>query len=825
MNHHFAASWLQSLSGKLESLAEWNWAVDKKAHRNLFREFFSAPFQKTLALVDEKKKTEFLMNIEKHLYKFEERSQQFPLGCLCALLQYGKDSPKTQDKVVAWVDFLLDRMSKDSINIVIEECLTPPFLKFSALVNEADRDRLADGLGEHVGRLPEELQKRVFDDMPLVAERIDKLVGICTKELNAWLESAPRYPATPAALVDALAGVESPLVRFFTTVKDTTRKESFLVAVALSLQGLRTRFRWMCCVEPDLESMGAELQRRLFFVEGQGPVMEMWLQSRLKKYNVEVVTRVNSVMVTDPPKGQMLRTTLQSVFPARNEADPQSCWLTLDGPTALADALVKWLTSNCPGFFCPQHTLGRETLMAVLQRFGPCFEVEPGGIRVRLGATVPEPPREVPLPIVAKPVFPPSPPATSSTQLVPYNAAPALPAQGASHSIALMPLPQTMPAPASTSLALAVPKSEATNLIDLLIAEEIESLSPDMRARVVKVSHGVYRIGAKEVTLHTQNGRLFVYRVGETVRQLPLAAVFQEEGLVAPQQVAVGGAVDNSAVARIAMQSAAISAGVTTTTAASHPTATLPFGLSRPEPRTDPQALMSKRVEAATRAMDVSKQIVRRTINFEDEKFLKKLLAKGLKHDRTWQTAYEEYCTSRGVADLDFKKQDKDFVATFIERNLANSINQEWAKKMMYSDQSAGDGKKEKKEKKDKQYKKEKHKKKKDKKRKASDSSSSDEERPDAGPDPNANLQLAIRNEPAPLSSPPLHMEMPMHMPMYGMGLHPGMMGPAGISLFGNMMGDTAIPGFYGEQGDDHRARKKAKADRTDKTKKCKKDR
>merc|ERR1711994_622866 len=95
--------------------------------------------------------------------------------------------------------------------------------------------------------------------------------------------------------------------------------------------------------------------------------------------------------------------------------------------------------------------------------------------------------------------------------------------------------------------------------------------------------------------------------------------------------------------------------------------------------RTDPQALMSKRVEAATKAMDVSKQIVRRSVNFDDDKLLRKLLSKGLKHDESWLASYEEYCTARGVSKRDQRHHDKDFVATFIEQNLANSISKDWA--------------------------------------------------------------------------------------------------------------------------------------------------
>merc|ERR1719498_933454 len=102
-------------------------------------------------------------------------------------------------------------------------------------------------------------------------------------------------------------------------------------------------------------------------------------------------------------------------------------------------------------------------------------------------------------------------------------------------------------------------------------------------------------------------------------RNVPFRKFLEEEGFVpgavpaltnAPAAQALtapgastGGAVDNSAVERIAMQSAQISAGVATVTAAPAQQQTLPFGQSKPAPpqpspavRSDPQALISKRV-------------------------------------------------------------------------------------------------------------------------------------------------------------------------------------------------------------------------------------
>eukprot|EP00438_Fugacium_kawagutii_P021826 Skav232617 [mRNA] locus=scaffold1260:12482:32717:+ [translate_table: standard] len=74
----------------------------------------------------------------------------------------------------------------------------------------------------------------------------------------------------------------------------------------------------------------------------------------------------------------------------------------------------------------------------------------------------------------------------------------------------------------------------------------------------------------------------------------------------------------------------------------------LPFGLGRPVPPVvtplpapDPQTLISKRVEAATRAADVAKQVLRRQIDFEDEEMLRKLVLKGVKSDKQWAAAYQ----------------------------------------------------------------------------------------------------------------------------------------------------------------------------------------
>ncbi|CAK9058337.1 unnamed protein product [Durusdinium trenchii] len=703
MNHHFASSWLKSLSNKLDSLVEWSWVAERQGttttHRQLFREFFSAPFQKTLALVDEQKKGDFLRVIEKNLYKFDPKTQQFPLGCLCALLQHGKDSPTTQEKVGAWVDFILDCLMRSptapTAAEIAEECLSVPFQRLLPMMREQLRDSLADGLGEHVlPHLDEAAQKRLLDGLgvetppaagnasgqsPLLPERIESLVVKCTEELNLWFFSAPAFPASPLALADALARAEHPLLRFFTAVRQPQKKEAFLVSVALCLQSLRGRFSWMRMTEPVLERLSQDLQQRLFFVQNQGPVMDLWLSSRLKKYNNEASSRIAAVFAQPGvPKLEPLKALLLPFFPQTE--DGPGDWLPLHGPSKLADAVSEWLTEGTP-IFLPRHSLSRETLLSLLQRTGRWLEVDvQNGARLA-ASTGPLPP------------LPPVPP-------------PASPRGDADSKSAV--------------------EGDVDNLIDLLMKEALAPVNPEMRAHVQKISHGVYRVSGKEVTLHTISGNLYVYRIGDSVQHKPVKMLLIEEGLLAPDEEKSGvpsptsnaPPVDTSSVARIAQISQQSSAAGAKTSTPGATQGVLPFGLGRPAPpvtpaKPDPQALISKRVEAATRAADVAKQVLRRQIDFQDEEKLRKLLIKGLKHDQQWSAAYQEYCSMRRVSPDAVLNANREFMATFVEQNLPNSINTEWAQKVIHSK----DKKDKKEDKKEKKEKGKKEKKKDDKKR------------------------------------------------------------------------------------------------------------
>eukprot|EP00933_Yihiella_yeosuensis_P015325 TRINITY_DN13404_c0_g2_i1.p1 TRINITY_DN13404_c0_g2~~TRINITY_DN13404_c0_g2_i1.p1 ORF type:complete len:899 (-),score=251.91 TRINITY_DN13404_c0_g2_i1:432-3128(-) len=889
---HFAASWLRSLSTKLESLAEWSFASSQSGatstHRNLFREFFSAPFQKTLALVDEKKKEDFLSVIEKNLYKFDPQTQQFPLGCLCALLKHGKDAAATQEKIAAWVDFLLDRLvhaaagaapangrllsslrgpsgpadtAREVALEMVEEVLSAPFQRLVPLMRDPLRERLADGLGEHcLPLLDQETQQKLLDglggstgaasgeaapasadrpggaaaavaaaaaaavaaqqqqqpggvqqdpsSLPLLLARIEALITKCTQELNTWLSKAPRFPATPLALADALARAEHPLVRFFTSCRAAQKKEAFLLAMALSIQALQTRFRWMCAAEPVLERLGPEMQRRLFFVEGQGAVMESWLASRLKKYNGEAAGRIAALMAQPgAPHLEKLRSRLELLFPPE-DSNLDEAWAALEGPSEIGATVLTWLGEQSHGFYCPSNALTSQTLLGLFQRLGRWVEVDVHKLRVRLAKQV-GPSLQAVVPADFPPPPPPPPAQTGYTPFLP-PAHESQKAEGAAAAQALV-LHSGGPssAPAQTTMEDEAP---ADNLVDLLINEELASLAPEHRASIQKLKHAVYRIGTKEATFHTLNGSLFIYRVGDRVRHMPLKTLLAEEGFLASSDGGLdktgGPAVDNSAVARIAQLSMQISTGETQTTSASDQAA-LPFGLGRPA-EANKEALMSKRVEAATRAAEVAKQAIRRSVNFDDEKLLRTLLKKGFQKDQLWQDAYEDYCNARKVqADLaTAASMDKKFIATFVEQNIPNYINSEWARKVLNPTEA---DKKEKKEKKDRK------KEKKDKnKRKASESSGSDAEGTAATGAAAADAQLAPAMKP-PVDRPPHMMAMqpaPMHHGIPGM---PGMPSMYGVSPHGMhyMYSPHGMAMAAPESWEDHgRSKKRAKKEK-----------
>merc|ERR1712151_116322 len=151
----------------------------------------------------------------------------------------------------------------------------------------------------------------------------------------------------------------------------------------------------------------------------------------------------------------------------------------------------------------------------------------------------------------------------------------------------LVPIKAPPPAPPGSGTPLRAPPppnlqgtpgGEVDNLVDLLLNEALEGMPAEIRAKIVKVSQGVYRFGTKEVTLHTVNGQLMVYRIGDTVRHVPFKTLLQEEGLTPAQLAAIGigpagamtpalpaPAADVSSVAKIAELAQANSSGANTT--------------------------------------------------------------------------------------------------------------------------------------------------------------------------------------------------------------------------------------------------------------------
>mmetsp|Transcript_31611 Transcript_31611/g.73733 ORF Transcript_31611/g.73733 Transcript_31611/m.73733 type:complete len:772 (-) Transcript_31611:69-2384(-) len=739
MNNHFAASWLKSLSTKLEALPESSWVADKAAglssHRNLFKEFFSPNFQKTLACVGAEKKVEFIRCIEKNLYKFEDRTQQFPLTCLCALFEHGKESTQTKQKVEAWASFLLSRLKvlqtvgvdensmKGVLLEVVEECRAAHFQKFVSVMGEQLQESLADALGEYLRILPEDDLKSIFEEIGFLVGRVEKLVDDSMLELNDWLRSAPEYPCTPMALVKAYARLSQPLLTHYKRIKDTQKKESFLISAALTFQGLNKQFNWMCKVEPDLVPMSLELQKIFFTRTLQGyaqpvNIIEPWLPKRRETYNTDFEKRILEV---DAVRMESLKLVILPHFPERVDGGA-SDWVPFFEPSALQDTILKWFTQHLQGFFCPRHTLYPKSLAALFRRLGRTFEVDLEGRKVRLAD-----PR-----LNVLPPMPPPPPlaASSGPQVVPPPGA--RPAQSTPAALAVAPiLGQPTATPLNSEVAGGA-APEIDNLVDFLLNEALQPVPPATRNLVKKLSHGVYRFGDKEVTLHTKNGHLFVYRVGDAVQHTPIKNFIETEFMPGTATV------DKSAVEKIAAQSAQISTGATLVTPVP-PAPNMPFGINKPAPEqvTDPETLMSKRVQAATHADELNRQAVRRlfpNLDFQDEVTLRKLLGKGLKKDPTWAEAYKTYCNMHNMS-ANPKAQTKQFITNFLERHLVNWEQQEWLQKFMEGMTPQGAAKKEKKKEKKKAKKEGKEDKKKDKDKKgdkkrkaASQSSSSDDE-------------------------------------------------------------------------------------------------
>ena len=150
---------------------------------------------------------------------------------------------------------------------------------------------------------------------------VDQQMTAAAAKLNGWLDIAPDPPGGTGRdlliILRELTG--SPLLRLFTGVKDAGRKERFLIAVALTLNVLRTQFRWMVDAENDLTETSLNVRRKFFTVEGQD-VMDQWANGRIKKYNDGVGDVVGKVRTTK--QGEELRMMLKAAFPKRQADTP-----------------------------------------------------------------------------------------------------------------------------------------------------------------------------------------------------------------------------------------------------------------------------------------------------------------------------------------------------------------------------------------------------------------------------------------------------------------------------------------------------------------------
>ncbi|CAE7672390.1 unnamed protein product [Symbiodinium pilosum] len=104
---------------------------------------------------------------------------------------------------------------------------------------------------------------------------------------------------------------------------------------------------------------------------------------------LHAAARVASILAQPGvPKLLPLKTKLLPLLPplpAESDDQPGD-WLTIDGPSKLADAVMEWLGEGAPNFKPPQHTLSLDMLRNLLQRAGRWIEVDREQPRVRLAS-------------------------------------------------------------------------------------------------------------------------------------------------------------------------------------------------------------------------------------------------------------------------------------------------------------------------------------------------------------------------------------------------------------------------------------------------------
>jgi len=675
MNKNFAGPFLKKLSTKLGTLSERSDDQHQVANdeeqkarldteKNLFAEFFKKSFVKTLSLVSEDIKEEFLSHLQSSAKKFTAHRQAL-LSVLVSVLTKGKEHDDTQAALDALAETTLKRLETPSeVPATVEDMGHETFHRAVSSMSDKRREKFVDNSVSVLLRSDEKTQRLVLAAVPLLSDHVQADLGRRTTQLNEWLRNAPKYPATPLALCDILVDLrQSKLTSLFQGTNDAQKKERFLVALSLVIScvlALRAstlglyRLSWVTVAAPDMRVVALDLQTRFFVVEQKGNVLQLWLRSRLKQYN-ERASDLFVQLLNDQSCRDAVRQQIVALLPPRiNVNQWDEAWIEIDRIEHLLIRRI-WdtLTPRLPkDVFLPEHTLARETMTKVLKSMPNAFELDADQKKVRLGAKlVGMQPREVRAAVQ-----------NATRNLMNLEAEPFISAERS---------------------------KEQDTLVDNLLREALEAMENLDGIRARRLALGVYEFQDKEVTFVVKNGQLYVYRVGNDVRQIPIVMWLNQE--VQKVQLVPVSRTDTDAVEKVGKSAASM--------------ASWPFGmddtrdtrreekrgraktskLSIPKPAVFETTVLTKKVKAATKATELNRRLIRRSISW-DEDTLRKLMKVGLKKDMVWRESWNIFCQSSGLFttdERDPKKHTVDSLTGFIEANLGEVLCRDWVKEFL----------------------------------------------------------------------------------------------------------------------------------------------
>jgi len=655
MGESFPGSWVQQRTSQLLRLVPGQLA--RSDEDTLADELLSAPFGRCFDYLSDARRVGFLQALKRSLPCFQHR-HQYPLRVLCTALEFGRTSPEARRTVGQWV-WALEVGLKQDPRAAVNEIQRSGFVRAVHLLDDSARMQLVGNVGAAIQNRTVDEQKQICS-IPFLERTVDDVMTASASRLNGWLEVAPDLGGTATALCEQLRDLaHSPVLKLFVTQKDANRKERFLIAVALVLNALRQRFRWMVDSEPDLTDLSIQVRRKYFTVEGSD-VMDPWVHSRLQKYN-ERVSEVAGEIAFDA-LGEELRTMLRHAFPERQRDVPDDGWAPLaSGP--VGKALVEFFGQR-PDWAIPPHVLTVEAAGRVVTQLGG-FEVDGRFGRQSIGRASVAPPaasaprRKSGMDTAWKPVFAPQQQANpaaidrgAALQAVAVAAATAAAAAKSATSAAKEKLQNVFEMYGSQTRPKGDENQEA--LIDAMV-QETRRRHPQFGAQRVRAC--TYRLGEREIELKAVGTELQVVRInGMHVAAMPLSHYLEphrQQQQQPPQR-----------------------------------SAELPYARRTP----------------AGGIQLPGQHSARKRIDWNDIPTLRKLVRRGCKTDQLWYNAWPSFCQQHAEDFFEIKEAPESTIVAFVEKHLADVHSEPWVREILYGEEDVDDprakAKKEKKEKK-----------------------------------------------------------------------------------------------------------------------------